>query len=58
MTTKLAKTIETISRHLVCGLAALVAGGIALGVAAGPVEAKGTVPVKVPAPAAKIIIIL
>lgn len=41
--------LETVSRHLVCAVAALLAGGIALGVAAGPVEAKTPV-----APAAKL----
>lgn len=57
MNTKLGTLIETASRHLVCGLAALVAGGIALSVAAGPVEAKSSLPLKAPT-AAKIIIVL
>ena len=46
MNTNFSNIIETASRHLVCGLAALVAGGIALSVAAGPVEAKSTLPQK------------
>ena len=39
------KTIfENATRHLVCALAALVAGAIALGMAAGPVEAHANLP--------------
>lgn len=57
MNANLSNVIATVSRHLVCGLAALVAGGIALSVAAGPVEAKGSLPVKAPT-TAKIIIVL
>jgi len=46
MNANIRNIIETASRHLVCGLAALVAGGIALSVAAGPVEASSTLPLK------------
>ncbi|MCH8686058.1 hypothetical protein [Pedomonas mirosovicensis] len=51
MNTNLNVIIENVSRHLVCGLAALIAGGIALSVAAGPVEAKSSLPVAAKAPA-------
>ncbi len=57
MNTNLSSVIASVSRHLVCGVAALVAGGLALSMAAGPVEAKGPLPVKVPV-ASKIIIVL
>lgn len=57
MNTNLSTVIATVSRHLVCGLAALAAGGIALSVAAGPVEAKASLPLKAPT-TAKIIIVL
>lgn len=57
MNANLSNIIANVSRHLVCGLAALVAGGIALSVAAGPVEAKGSLPVKAPT-ASRIILVL
>lgn len=57
MNTNLSSVVATTSRHLICGLAALVAGGIALSVAAGPVEAKASLPLKAPT-TAKFIMVL
>lgn len=37
--------VEIAGRHLVCALAALIAGGIALGLAVGPAEARSDMPV-------------
>lgn len=57
MNANLSTMIATVSRHLICGLAALVAGGIALSVAAGPVAAKSSLPDNAPV-AGKVIFVL